>query len=417
MTSFNEQDIIRIQKLDGKFDISNFNITRVKFKTLLKNWDYLNELAFCVEKNSIAPSIRSILLDCKFVRMIFKYSCVVDGFEEDMIAESKEDLCPICNKTVSDHEVLTYFQISSELGEFVKSINKQYLLYFIDSDSSIVLTKLRTDRMNTVLFVGAGISVPFGIPTWSQLIYSFKDELSEKENFTTLYRKTKIFEMINFLVDFAPTIANESSLKYDVCKKISDLESKVNLNKIDITNNMLDVLDFGSKLIVTCNYDNLLERSSMEFNEGYESNDVNRITSVENIRKRKTILHIHGNDKESTSIILTKKDYDSLYSEKNDVFKRKLQSLLGGKHIFFIGFSLTDDFVIKELLKIARADSNVISNYMICLPQEQVEDNGYTNENVLKIQLNDKYDDTENSDWITTAIHVVLMYTSGEIYI
>ena len=68
---------------------------------------------------------------------------------------------------------------------------------------------------------------------------------------------------------------------------------------------------------------------------------------------RPTVLHLHGHIDNKTSVIFTREQYQSFYDlEKNKAKLETLKSLFTQRTILFIGFSLDDLFILKELERV-----------------------------------------------------------------
>lgn len=188
---------------------------------------------------------------------------------------------------------------------------------------------------NVVLFLGAGLSINAGYPSWKGLIKTILENLGDKEQKKEGYLNAlnedilspiEVLGKIEPLKDYAIEIFDKELRKYNHCspttihEKVGKLTSK----------------------IITTNYDCLLESSNNDFEKVIYSNKykVAKISEYE-----KYIFKIHGDINEPDKCILFPKEYEELYSkeEKTSVFE--LKKIISDKSILFIGFSLDDPYI------------------------------------------------------------------------
>jgi len=185
-----------------------------------------------------------------------------------------------------------------------------------------------------VAFVGAGLSVNEGLPTWQVLIESMFQEI--KSNLSEDEQKS-ISEHIaarNFLL-----VADYLKSKFNEIRYKDFIENKFLIKKEGVIHRLLLSIPF--KGIITTNYDTIFSYSDgqNEFNAPftYEDPDVFRKT------KKKFLLHAHGIATTPGSTILSFTDYDNLnFGVKNIMFWETMKSLFQRHRVLFIGYSLND---------------------------------------------------------------------------
>ena len=116
---------------------------------------------------------------------------------------------------------------------------------------------------------------------------------------------------------------------------------------------LLEELDLCKKIvidgIITTNYDNLLEKIFSDF-KTYIGQEELFFSSPQGVGE---IYKIHGCQSKPNSLILTDEDYIS-FEKKNPYFAAKLLTIFTEHPIIFIGYSLTDENILKILNSIAQ---------------------------------------------------------------
>ncbi|EGP5004207.1 hypothetical protein E5K19_002456, partial [Enterococcus faecium] len=205
--------------------------------------------------------------------------------------------------------------------------------------------QLRYAEKKVIPFIGAGLSAPFSLPTWDDLIGHLK-ELIDQNLWPAIdddLVRGEYQEAIDDIKKFA---------RFDeqvIQEKIADLYD-IDLAKPEEgpDNNYLDLAKAGFSLYLTTNYDKLFEWYLPEVNSfasltEYKSN-VQRLFSD----SKKNIFHIHGAVRNPNTIVISSESYKKLYEDPryNDLMK----SFSSSHSFLFLGFSFNDVF-IQNLLK------------------------------------------------------------------
>lgn len=169
-----------------------------------------------------------------------------------------------------------------------------------------------------VLFVGSGVSE--GLPTWNTLMEPLAQELHIDPEENPLY--------------IAEYYENEYGRKKLEKKIISQLKD-VPLTK---THELLTEIPFEA--IITTNYDHLLEKAL-----SHSKKDFIKIIDGREAHKKKTgqlrLVKMHGDLDGSSTIIITKADYDE-YGEKHRTLITCLLGDLIYYNFLFVGFGMKD---------------------------------------------------------------------------
>jgi len=212
---------------------------------------------------------------------------------------------------------------------------------------------------NTWAFIGSGISIDSGGPSWKLLVERSIIKLGEE-------LRDKIKGDREFKLAFDREL-------YEKCFKIIErhagrdrLEEVVKTQLRLITDpgpiaQMLAEWPFVG--YITTNYDNLIETALQSQGEkGWTSIG----NTPEEVRKlagdpTRVVWHIHGSiylPMDKSKFILTENDYDDLYLEDSPTVKQ-IKGLLVHRRVVFVGFGFNDSEIIR-LLKLVRRISNPI---------------------------------------------------------
>lgn len=198
-----------------------------------------------------------------------------------------------------------------------------------------------------VPFIGAGLSAPFKVPTWSMLITKIAKKYATGE-FDFVY-KAVVYKLnlndywgaVDQLKDFLNLTDQDIQ---------SEVVSLIRANKITLEDNSkhnyLDIAKLSCNLYLTTNYENLLYEYVKCENLPIQMRDVD--FSAQDLFDSKRILHLHGYVSNPGSIVLSRSSYDELY--KNDKYENLLKLVTGTKKLLFMGFSFDDQF-IRQLIK------------------------------------------------------------------
>ncbi|MBD1395242.1 SIR2 family protein [Mucilaginibacter glaciei] len=192
-----------------------------------------------------------------------------------------------------------------------------------------------------VFFVGAGLSIPAGLPTWDQLLDELIAEAAKqpwfspnkKDDYAVLRKEGKFL----FLAE---------EIKNDLGGMYSDyMEKRFVATVYEPTINHEYIAKTQSSLIITINYDRLIERAYNkiygDYPEPYLYSD-SRAAANLFWKSRFFVLKAHGDAKKDIeSIVLSQKDYRrTLYREPG--YRSLLQAIFTTKSILFVGVSMTD---------------------------------------------------------------------------
>ncbi len=234
-----------------------------------------------------------------------------------------------------------------EIFNFNKPYNKNIIDELID--------KIKTNKI--VPYVGAGMSFLEDdiYPTWGKFL---TDTVVEYELDDQEFNKTVDFE------EKATYLHSElGNVQFPKHLKKTFNPNKLD-QKLDWSNKAVQVIPkiFDIGLIVTTNYDKVLEKVYANDNKILTPADHKHTEALNSAIYSDDLLlyKIHGDIIEpETSIILTKEQYDQVYSD--DDFKKVIKQIFNTKELLFLGCSLQKDRPLKIMQECLSEGKNCFS--------------------------------------------------------
>jgi hypothetical protein len=207
------------------------------------------------------------------------------------------------------------------------------------------------------LFIGAGMSIPCGLPDWTQLA---KDVIEET------YKDKVQFDYESPIKRHYITKKNPIEAlqlcRVDLKQNFTGIVKKcLYSNRVTLSKNIKTIADLDRIYnICSYNFDDLLE---LAYYSKYKSiNEAIPVTEFSNIFSKRNIYHPHGfipsnrryKKFKSQDIVLTEDDYFNLYNDNLNWANIVQLSLLSNYCVLFLGCSLTDPN-IKRLLKVTKS--------------------------------------------------------------
>lgn len=202
--------------------------------------------------------------------------------------------------------------------------------------------KKAIDKKSFGLYIGAGLSIGAGLPSWAQLLNELIDIIERKN----LFNSDKCQEM--------RLLSNNPSKYLLLAEEIreliqSDLERLIRDRFEDKNKQPTETHDIlvklKSKFIITTNYDTLIEKALVKnfvnfFPTVYTYKDASSINySLWN--NDHFVLKAHGDAKTPKEIILTEKDYRNIIYNQSG-YQSILHAIFSTNSILFVGASLND---------------------------------------------------------------------------
>lgn len=198
----------------------------------------------------------------------------------------------------------------------LQKMEENYSLYVSQIKKSIKENSL-------ILFVGAGISANSNLPTWGELIQSFRGELDLPDDNSDDYQKVAqyYYDMVG---------------KNRYTKKIEEVFSSKGISKPNELHTLIEKI--APEHIITTNYDSLLED---QFESGLlKYNVVAEDKDIPYTSPRRYLIKMHG-DLTKNNIVLKEEDYLD-YSSNFPMISNLIQTLIMNHTLLFVGYSLKD---------------------------------------------------------------------------
>ena len=200
------------------------------------------------------------------------------------------------------------------------------------------------------LFVGAGISAPSGLPTWSSFLEPFlKDigvEIKESDDLPLLAQYILNHNMGNRNI-LAEAI-------YDTFGKDFQIN---NLHRI--------ISNFPVITIWTTNYDNLLEKAFSEKNPRIIISEDSLIHPY--LPQGVEIIKLHGDARNAAKgIVLTKDDYNN-YLYNKPMLAQKLREAIINRSLLFLGYGYQDENIQSIMVQAANMKGKTTNSHYILL--------------------------------------------------
>lgn len=200
-----------------------------------------------------------------------------------------------------------------------------------------------------IYFVGAGLSLAAGYPSWSGLLSMLVDKAETLPGADP----SKIAEYRSLMKDPARFLMIAEEVKVDLRLEYLRFMEQMftdTSKKPTVAHEL--IVSTNAHMIITINYDDLLERAFVKVRADLP----NKLTYAQSREaannfwsERFFILKAHGDVKQDvTGLILSQKDYRrTLYRESG--YRSLLQSIFTSKSIVFVGVSMSDPEFIQLL--------------------------------------------------------------------
>ena len=194
------------------------------------------------------------------------------------------------------------------------------------------------DQPDVAIFVGSGLSVWSGLPTWEKLLA--------------------------VLIEIAAKRGSSVQLAQEALasKQLLDAADALPLAPIEITNALRDVLGFsaaephevhslllklGSRRIVTTNFDHLIEQAlglsgALGSFRVVAPRQLAELADIVKASADNFLFKPHGDMDDANSLVLASRDYDRLIAGETNDIRRTLEVLMVTRPILFLGYGLRD---------------------------------------------------------------------------
>lgn len=185
-------------------------------------------------------------------------------------------------------------------------------------------------KKNCILFVGAGVSMNLGLPSWRKLIEHMGAELGFDPD---------VFKSHG---DY-PALAEYYRIQQGTIGSLrSWMDRTWHDRNIDIGQSKVhqSIVKLGFPLIYTTNYDRWLENAFSHYRIEYDK--VAKVSDLSNLHAgRPQIVKFHGDFDDDATIVLDESSYFRRLDFESPL-DLKLRADVLGKSVLFIGYSITD---------------------------------------------------------------------------
>lgn len=183
---------------------------------------------------------------------------------------------------------------------------------------------LRNDTAG--LFVGAGVSISAGYPSWKTLVQELAEEIG-----LDVDQETDLPGVVQYFLNRAGK--KRTSLAKLITKEIG--------TEKPIPEILHTLARLPLKHVWTTNYDELLERAWREQRLLMEVNTDKQHLVINNPAAHAQLYKMHGTVKSPADVVIAKGDYEGYRRERGE-FLNLLHSHLVSRRMLFLGFSFTD---------------------------------------------------------------------------
>ncbi|MGL5901228.1 MAG: SIR2 family protein [Cetobacterium sp.] len=223
-------------------------------------------------------------------------------------------------------------------------------------------------------FIGSGLSVPFGAPTWSVLAEKLIDECVN-DNDSKNYFKNVILKKENDCIKVLDLIVKGNHLTQNMLnQKIKQIiETSINKKVDKNKHNYFDLAELMCACTLTTNYDSLyyFQLQKVCPSEAKIPQDFGKLMSnTQNFTKSDEIkvFNLHGMLEDETTLVTTSDTYINLY--ENETYKARLNTLFSNNTFLFLGFSFNDIYLKNYVAKYLKINNGI---HYILLPETDKE--------------------------------------------
>lgn len=271
------------------------------------------------------------------------------------------------------------------------------------------------NKENVIFFIGAGLSLGSGLPSWEELVIwlSKEFEIDSEYLISDAHAEGKGQKLQTLAEKIENKVGDSRFVVKAITKHFDDIKPAYGYS-LDFQRLLVRIVSRTSGIIFTTNYDALLEDAAEK--EGIKckvysypnlfSQDFKYITKPE--RKegdgRLYIFKMHGS-LENDQIVLSNSSYESAYRSQ----LISLLTILSEKNIFFLGCSFTDSY-FGTLYRSTVGSGNWYTYYPVLSSTKKVENSNIKTQNIKLIgyRMNDMNSSIEHNNNIKNLFEYLI---------
>ena len=237
-----------------------------------------------------------------------------------------------------------------------------------------ILTKAINDfnRYNSVLFLGAGVSVSAKLPNWNSLLKQLlpNEDIIKESDFDDIFEEMDFSNLVMARYIQKTLKKSELSNVTDKIRSIFYSHAKRKKSKLVSEICRMVIKQKNVRSVITYNYDTLIEDALKKRRRCFS---VYRNNRDEN--NSFPIYHVHGiifpevDSNQVEEVVLSEEDYHRIYSEVFDWSNVEQLHALTRCTCYFIGLSMKDPN-LRRLLEIAKRDSGTAVRHYVFLERK-----------------------------------------------
>lgn len=230
-----------------------------------------------------------------------------------------------------------------------------------------VLRNLRMDR-KLIPFIGAGLSVPLGLPSLSELLDIIAEQLDYDPEVFKLSGTDR--QLAEYYVVMKGSIG---PLRSEMDRRFNPTDEAIMSSRAHNA-----VVEMDLPLIYTTNYDRIIERA-FELRK-VKTHTIANIDDIVMLPSDKTtqIVKFHGSFSDDASLVLTESSYFDRIEFQSAIDIRLRADILG-RCLLFIGYGLNDiniRYMLYKLHKLrqqAKIETNLPSAYLVTFGAGEIQ--------------------------------------------
>lgn len=223
--------------------------------------------------------------------------------------------------------------------------------------------------LECVPFVGAGMSVDFGFPTWKEFI---KEVAELRGN----------MDIIDLLNNEECDLEDAASRVYDnptTFSRYGERRFGESISDEQIDNSSVKLLPklFTDSTIITTNYDNVLSQvyaRNSQFMQTINYTEVQNVNAA-TFRNANSIIKLHGSFDIGGHYVFTKEQYDNVYNSKR--YKEEISTVLTRRPLFFLGCSLVHERFLETWRRLTNENEDIYHYAILSAKEDEDEQREY----------------------------------------